>query len=74
MFRPTRTDDRPVRFLDWRIRLAGSGAILAAFGIAADVELLRWLALAVLLAAAVLGIVASRRDSARVDGDPAPED
>ncbi len=63
VFRPDRESDRPVRHLEWRVRLAGSGAILAAFGIAADVEVLRWIAFAVLLAAAALSVLANRAAS-----------
>jgi len=60
-----------VRHLEWRIRLVGVGAILAVFGIAADVELLRWAALIVLAAAAVLSVVASRGRGG--EDDPAAE-
>ncbi len=62
MLRLDRSGDRPVRFLEWRIRLFGAGAILAVFGIGADVELLRWAAFAVLAAAAVMSLVAARAD------------
>jgi len=60
MLRPSRDSDRPVRYLQWRIRLFGTGAILALFGIGADIELLRWAALVVLGGAAALSVMASR--------------
>lgn len=68
MFRPDRESERPALYLEWRVRLVGAGAILAAFGIASDVELLRWAALAVLVAAAALSIMAKR------NGAPEDED
>ena len=73
MFRPDRSSGRSVRWLEWRIRLFGSGAILALFGIGADVALLRWAALAVLAGAAGLSIAAGRTDAAG-DEDEEPED
>jgi len=60
-----------VRHLEWRVRLVGAGAILAVFGIAADVELLRWAALAVLVGAAALSVIAGRRASAEAEEDEA---
>jgi hypothetical protein len=60
MLRPSRASDRKVRWLNWRIRLFGAGAIFALFGIGADVELLRWAALFALAAAAVPSFMAAR--------------
>lgn len=67
MFRPSRASDRPVRFLEWRIRLFGAAAILAVAGIGADVEVLRWAALGVLAVTAVLNILAGRNERAAAD-------
>ena len=67
MFRPSRASDRPVRYLEWRIRLFGVAAILAVFGIGADVEPLRWAALGVLAVAATLSILAGRNERDAAD-------
>lgn len=64
MLRPSRDSDRPVRYLGWRIRLFGAGAILALFGIGADIEALRWTALLVLGGAAALSVMAAREEEA----------
>ena len=69
IFRPSREEQRPVRHLEWRIRLFGVGAILAVAGIGADIEALRWAALAVLAGAAGLSVLASRGDADGDDGE-----
>jgi hypothetical protein len=63
----------PVLWIDLRARLFGTGAILALFGIAGDLELLRWVALVVLAAAAALSIAAARAEGRARDEDE-PED
>ncbi|MDT8368644.1 MAG: hypothetical protein RQ745_05525 [Longimicrobiales bacterium] len=60
IFRPTRDPERPVRHLAWRTRLFGIAAVLALAGIGADIEALRWAALAVLGVTAGLGFVSRR--------------
>jgi hypothetical protein len=67
VLRPSRATDRPVRYLEWRIRLFGVAAILAVLGIGADVEALRWAALGVLAVTAALSILAGRNERDAAD-------
>ncbi len=66
MLRPSRSG-RATRWLAWRVRFFGVGAILAVFGIGADVELLRWAALAVLVLVAALSVMAARERRDEMD-------
>lgn len=49
-----RRRDRPVRYLEWRIRLFGAGALLGVVGIATDAGWLVWAAIVVLAAGFLL--------------------
>lgn len=44
-----RASDREVRHLEWRIRIFGSGAILAVLGMYFDMSWMIWLAIVVLV-------------------------
>ena len=52
-----RSPERPVRFLEWRVRLFGAGAILAVAGMAAEMGWLIWIAIVVLLVGFLLRFV-----------------
>lgn len=61
------------RFLEWRLRLFGVGAILAMFGIFAEMDWMVSLAIGALAIAVVLGLL-SKRWSVTLDADEEEED
>lgn len=54
MFRPDRSPDRPVKHLEWRLRLFGAAAILAGFGMYFDQGWLIWSSMVVLVVGLLL--------------------
>ena len=64
--RPSRRSDRPVRHLQWRVRLFGAGALLALGGMFLRLDWLVNVALAVLLVGFLLRFLP--------DDDPEAED
>lgn len=58
-----RRRDRPVRYLEWRVRLFGAGALLGVVGIATDTGWLVWAAILVLAAGFLLRFVPERDES-----------
>lgn len=56
-------------FLEWRIRLFGVGAILAIFGIFAEMDWMVSVAIAALAIGLVMGLITRRRSLGREDDD-----
>lgn len=61
----------PAAYLEWRIRLFGSGALLAVMGMYFDVRWMIWIAIAVLMAGFALRFVRRRKDGE--EGPPSEE-
>lgn len=58
-----RDPDRSVRFLAWRVRIFGAGAILALVGIYYEATWMIWAAMAVLLAGLALRFLPQDEDN-----------
>ena len=67
-----RGPNRPVRHLEWRVRLLGIGAVLALAGMTLERGWLVNVALAVLVAGFVLRFVGRARDADESNGDDDP--
>ena len=63
--RPSRSSDRPVRRLEWRVRIFGVGAVLGVMGIALEQTWLVTLALVVLVGGFFLRFVRLPQDRPR---------
>lgn len=57
-----RRPDRPVRYLEWRVRLFGAGALLGVVGIATDTGWMIWLAIVVLVAGFLLRFLPAKEE------------
>lgn len=63
-----RRPDRPVRYLEWRVRLFGAGALLGVVGIATDTGWMIWLAIVVLVAGFLLRFLPEKEEE-QEEGD-----
>lgn len=68
VFRPDRSPDRPVRHLEWRLRLFGVAAILALVGMYFGESWVIWVAMGVLVAGLLVRFLPERGGDGEGEG------